>query len=172
MLGFVRKEEKKRRKKMRPIAVVVVSMLLVALAAGTALAQNPITCQPGTPCNGTAGDDAIFGSEQADTIRALGGNDRVDGFLGNDKIFGSTGDDTLIGAEDSDNVKGELGDDTIDLAAFDTPGSTDRGTGGDGDDTFLAEDGNKDFLNCGPGDDIVESFDNGLDVVNATNCES
>jgi Ca2+-binding RTX toxin-like protein len=164
-----------RRSKRGPIAVVVVSMLLVALTAGTALGQNPITCQAGTPCNGTPGDDEIFGSEQGDTIRALDGNDRVDAYRGNDKVFGGTGDDYLIGAEDNDNVKGEAGDDYIDLAAFDisTTGAgttTDRGTGGDGDDTFLAEDGNKDFLNCGTGDDIVESWDQGLDVLSNT-CE-
>jgi Ca2+-binding RTX toxin-like protein len=164
--------------KMRPIAVVVASMLLVALTAGTALAAN---------INGTAGDDIIGPAPfngvpltDADTIRALDGNDTVDGFCGNDKVFGGIGDDTLIGAENNDNVKGEAGDDTIDLASFDTPPysppctdtgpTTDRGVGGDGDDIFLAEDGNKDFINCGPGDDVVERFDDGLDVLSTT-CE-
>ncbi|WP_207956731.1 calcium-binding protein [Rubrobacter tropicus] len=152
----------------RAVAVLLVSMLLVALAAGAALAAN---------INGTANADLIgpgpyngVSLTANDVIRALGGDDRVDPYLGNDTVFGGEGNDTLLGAEGNDNVKGENGDDTIDLAAFDTQGSVDRGFGGGGDEVFLAEDGNKDFINCGPGDDIVESFDNGLDVVHAT-CE-
>jgi Ca2+-binding RTX toxin-like protein len=159
------------------VAVLLVSVLMVALAAGTASAQNVISCPPtGDTCYGTPGDDLIEGSLEADTIRALAGDDRVDGFNGNDKIFGGTGNDTLLGAEDSDIVIGGPGDDTIDLVAFDVPTNpeepapTDRGRGGAGDDIFLAEDGNKDFINCGPGDDIVASFDATVDVISPT-CE-
>ena len=143
-------------------------MLLVALTAGVALAAN---------INGTANADLIGAGPYKgtslsgdDVIRALAGNDRVDAFTGNDTIFGSDGDDELLGAEGNDNVKGETGDDTIDLAVFDSPKALDKGYGGDGDDVFTAEDGNKDLINCGLGDDTVLSFDNGLDVVSAS-CE-
>jgi Ca2+-binding RTX toxin-like protein len=156
------------RQTRRPITVLLVSMLLVALAAGAALAAN---------VNGTANADTIGPGPYkgttltgSDVIRALGGNDRVDANRGNDTIYGGEGDDTLLGTEDNDNVKGQNGDDTIDLAVDDTPNSLDKGYGAAGDDVFTAEDGNKDLINCGTGDDTVESFDDGLDVVNA-NCE-
>ena len=157
----------------RPITVLLVSMLLVALAAGAALAAN---------VNGTANPDRITSPYKqtpsspaitltgSDVIRALGGNDVVDANLGNDKIYGGEGDDTLIGAGQTDTVKGQNGDDTILLALRDTPNSLDKGFGGAGDDVFKAEDGNKDYIDCGTGDDTVESFDDGLDVVKA-NCE-
>jgi Ca2+-binding RTX toxin-like protein len=154
----------------RPITVLLVSMLLVALAAGAALAAN---------VNGTAGADIIGplpykGTSLSgdDVIRALAGNDRVSGSTGNDKIYGGEGDDPdLRGSVGNDTVKGQNGDDTIDLALADTtPNSVDKGFGGAGDDVFKAEDGNKDYIDCGTGDDTVENFDDGLDVVKA-NCE-
>jgi Ca2+-binding RTX toxin-like protein len=152
----------------RPITVVLVSMLLVALAAGAALAAN---------INGTAGVNLIgpgpyMGTSLTgnDVIRALGANDRVNANTGNDKIYGGEGDDILVGHGLTDSVKGQNGDDTIYLARSDTPNSLDKGFGGAGDDVFTAEDGNKDFINCGTGDDTVENFDDGLDVVNA-DCE-
>jgi hypothetical protein len=153
----------------RPITVLLVSMLLVALAAGAALAAN-VT---GTAGNDTIGPGPYKGTSLTgdDVIRALGGNDRVSGYRGNDKIYGGEGDDVdLRGSGENDTVKGENGDDTIDLAAFDTANSVDRGFGGAGDDVFKAEDGNKDYIDCGTGDDTVENFDDGLDVVKA-NCE-
>jgi Ca2+-binding RTX toxin-like protein len=153
----------------RPITVLLVSMLLVALAAGAALAANV----NGTAANDIIGPGKYKGTSLAgnDVIRALGGDDRVSGFTGDDKIYGGEGDDLdLRGSGQNDTVKGQNGDDTIDLARFDTANSVDKGFGGAGDDVLKAEDGNKDFIDCGTGDDIVENFDDGLDVVKA-NCE-
>jgi Ca2+-binding RTX toxin-like protein len=152
----------------RAIAILLVSMLLVALTAGAALAAN---------INGTAATDLIGPAPYKgtsltgnDVVRSLGGNDRVDPYLGNDTVYGGEGDDEVLGAEGNDNIKGENGDDTIDLAVFDSPNAQDKGYGGAGDDVFSAEDGNKDLLNCGTGDDTVLSSDAGLDVVSNT-CE-
>jgi hypothetical protein len=85
---------------------------------------------------------------------------------GNDRVFGGTGDDTLRGAAHSDIVRGEVGNDTIDLAALDTPNTIDQGYDGDGDDTFLAADGNRgDVMDGGPGIDTFFAQDNALDVI-------
>ena len=159
---------RQQRSKRSPIAVLLVSMLLVALTAGAALAAN-IT---GTAAADIIGAQPFKGTALTgdDVVRALGGNDRVDPYTGNDKVYGGEGNDELLGAEGNDNVKGENGDDSIDLVVYDTPNSVDKGYGAAGDDDFYAEDGNKDFINCGPGDDTIISQDPDLDVVNQ-DCE-
>lgn len=157
-----------RWSKRGPIAILLASMLLVALTAGAALAAN-IT---GTTAADVIGAGPYKGTSLtgADVIRSLGGDDRVDAYTGNDTIYGSEGNDNLIGAEETDNVKGENGNDIIDLAVYDTPNAVDKGYGGNGDDDFYAEDGNKDFINCGAGDDTIVTQDPDLDVVNQ-DCE-
>jgi len=77
----------------RPLGIVVVSVLLVALAAGAALAAD-ITCTGG-PCDGTPDPDNIHGSQQVDLIRAMGGSDRIDGNPGDDTINGGPDDEIL-----------------------------------------------------------------------------
>jgi Ca2+-binding RTX toxin-like protein len=155
-LGFVRREEEgedAEGEKMRPIAVFVVSALLVALAAGAALAAT-FTCPGGVPagqtlapCPGaTATDDTITGSNDPDNIMALGGDDTVNAKGGNDRVNGDIGNDRLNGQAGTDRVYGQAGDDVI-----------------------SARDGKRDIIDCGRGDDTVANYDRGLDVVNA-NC--
>jgi Ca2+-binding RTX toxin-like protein len=137
---------------MRPIAVFVVSALLVALAAGAALAAT-FTCAGGVPagqtrapCPGaTATDDTITGSIDPDNIEAMAGDDTVKAREGNDRIDGDIGNDDLNGEAGSDSVYGKAGDDVI-----------------------SAQDGAKDFIDCGRGDDTIANSDKGLDVVNAS----
>jgi hypothetical protein len=150
----------------RPVALFVVSVLVVALSAGAAWAAN---------VNGTSGNDIIgpgpfngVSLDKADLIRALQGNDTVDGFTGNDTIEGGEGEDNLIGAKDSDTVDGGNGKDIIDLAQFDTGGSHDEGLGGNSNDTVKAKDGNHDVIDCGNGKDTV-FYDQGIDSI--TKCE-
>jgi RTX calcium-binding nonapeptide repeat (4 copies) len=99
----------------------------------------------------------------------------------------------LFGAEDSDTVYGEEGDDIIDARLFDTLGSSDRSIGGEGtdlisadddrnppskdvvdggagNDEIFAQDGNKDAINCGDGQDIAHIDGGGIGRVR--NCES
>ena len=50
----------------------------------------------------------------------------------------------------------------IDAASFDTAHSRDRSFGGADADTILAADGNKDFIECGAGEDTVVADANDL----------
>jgi Ca2+-binding RTX toxin-like protein len=173
----------------RPLGLVVVSVLLVALAAGAALAAV-VSCVPGaTTCSGTSQDDYITGTNGVDRIYADVGNDEVyaesgadlvrggegkdylvgdDEGVGNDRIYGSLGDDVLKGEAGSDYLNGEYQDDTIYAQMTDYEG-IDTIFGETGDDSIYAHDGIVDSIDCGAGFDKVR-YDSGIDVV-AVNCE-
>jgi hypothetical protein len=177
------RKRKRRRKegntemKRKALLLLTAMAFTLVLAGGVALAAT-FACTT-NPCNGTSGDDDIFGDDVAETINALEGNDHVDGLLGDDTIFGGPGSDAneggggtrgLVGAEDSDRVFGEHGDDFIDLATLDTPGSEDFASGGPGNDTIHAFDGKQDIIDCGKGRTDHVFYDKGLDTV-SRNCE-
>jgi Ca2+-binding RTX toxin-like protein len=148
----------------RLVKVALLAALMLALSAGVALAATIV---------GTENNDTIVTSStgENDQIFALEGKDWVDPFDGNDDVYGNEGnDDPLRGAEDSDRVYGNSGNDIVDLAAFDTPGSSDQGFGGKGKDRVFAQDGNFDAIDCGAGTSDVAFLDVGLDT--QTNCES
>jgi Ca2+-binding RTX toxin-like protein len=87
---------------------------------------------------GTAGDDVITGTEEADTVFAGGGNDQVFGLVGDDELNGGSGADTLDGGPGSfDTLNGDAGDDTLTLATSDIGGVA---SGGVGNDTLLGSD--------------------------------
>jgi hypothetical protein len=192
-----REEEKTMRKQIRrPLGIVVVSVLLVALAAGVALAAV-VSCVPGaTTCSGTTQDDHITGTNGVDNIYASYGNDEVyaksgadivkggpgqDSLVGddenpstgNDRLYGNGGDDLLSGELGSDYLNGGGQDDTIYAQGSEFWGSNPEGKdtvlGETGDDTIDAHDGFVDSIDCGDGFDEV-IYDSGTDVV-AANCE-
>jgi len=177
----------------RPLSIVVVSVLLVALAAGAALAAV-VSCVPGaTSCSGTTQDDYITGTDGVDNINASFGKDEVhaqggadiarggpgqdylqgdgdlDDLAGNDRIYGNSGDDVLKGESRSDYLNGGDHDDTIYAQGTYLEGK-DTVLGETGDDTIYAHDGIVDNIDCGDGFDEVD-YDSGIDVV-AANCES
>jgi Ca2+-binding RTX toxin-like protein len=100
--------------------------------------------------NGDAGNDTIFGSEDADTV--VGGD-------GNDLLYGNAGDDTMIAGDGNDNLYGQAGNDSMQGNAGD-----DSLRGNDGNDTIEAGDGfdvllgqnGDDSLDGGTGDDSLE----------------
>ncbi len=74
----------------------------------------------------TSGNDSLTGSNGADAIDLLAGNDSYLGNGGNDSIlggdgldtiYGGNGDDTILGGNDSDGIYGEAGNDSIDAGA-------------------------------------------------------
>jgi Ca2+-binding RTX toxin-like protein len=84
-------------------------------AVGTA---NPIPVSIGSgkcpkPYIGSAADDRIDGSSDADRIFGLGGNDLLIGFANDDCIFGSEGADRLFGGPGKDDLFGGAGNDII-----------------------------------------------------------
>ena len=87
------------------------------------------------------------GSQQADTILPLAGDDRVRGLEGSDRIDGDAGNDFLNGNQDNDTVLGGEGNDSL------RGGKQDDGVfGGDGDDSLLGDLGN-DTLDGNAGSD-------------------
>jgi Ca2+-binding RTX toxin-like protein len=93
---------------------------------------------------------SIDGTNDADTIDALGGNDIVFANGGTDFVNGNAGNDTINGGDGDDRLDGGIGDDTI--------------NGDAGKDILRGEDG-KDNLNGGNGDDTIEGG-NGDDILN------
>jgi Ca2+-binding RTX toxin-like protein len=192
---------------MRRTLLLLTTMVTgVLLVSGVAYALT-FTCDsvddqdpdPGE-CQGTPDADRIDGTlEGAEVIKALAGNDKVDGFGGSDEVYGGRGNDVvdgwhssdtiyggsgddgsaegtnfktamnLEGTTASDKVYGGEGDDWIDAATFDTPGSVDRSYGEEGNDRIYAIDGNEDIINCGPGTGDIVRRDVGIDTIN--NCE-
>ncbi|CEL94218.1 unnamed protein product [Vitrella brassicaformis CCMP3155] len=140
-------------------------ILCVAVACALPSSCNPSLrrrLQGGTtapPLVGTEGDDgeaskggyprnkALEGTDLADTMYALGGDDLVRGKKGDDAIFGGEGNDILRGQAGDDTVDGGAGDDEVTGQSGD-----DRLFGGDGKDFINADNGN-DLVDGGPGDD-------------------
>jgi len=97
----------------------------------------------------TDGADEIVGSARANLIRALEGDDIIDGLGGNDRLYGGGGNDTIAGGRGNDRLEGGTGDDTL-------SGDTGNDTllGGDGTDRLSGDSGN-DRLEGGLGDDAL-----------------
>ena len=87
-------------------ATIVLTFGAVLLLAGTAFA---VTRRCPDNCRGTADDDRLVGSAQANTIYAEDGNDRVLGRGGEDALKGGDGRDEVYGQEGNDRVKGSAG---------------------------------------------------------------
>lgn len=123
------------------------------------IAETVITLQP------TIGDQALTGTEDADTLTGDIGNDLISGLGGDDLLSGMDGSDTLLGGDGNDSLLGGAGRDSLDgQAGNDTlsgGASNDRLRGDDGDDLLYGDQGNdlvygangKDSLHGGTGDD-------------------
>ncbi|MDQ3377669.1 MAG: hypothetical protein M3533_12360 [Actinomycetota bacterium] len=133
---------------------VVVFVFTLTVAAGVAFAVTK-NCTGGE-CIGTSRSDTIYGSNGPDTVRAGAGNDKILGREGDDRLFGDRGNDRVNGGEGTDTVKGSTGTDTV--------------MGGPGNDLVRggthkqANDGARDILYCGDGEDTVH-FVRGQDVI-------
>ncbi len=89
----------------------------------------------------------IVGTKNNDYLAGKGGNDHIYGLGGNDTILGGAGDDWLYGGNGNDVINGGPGSDHI--------------FGGAGSDTIYAQDGERDIIDCGAGQDraTVDAFD-------------
>jgi Ca2+-binding RTX toxin-like protein len=168
---------------MAVLAVAVAT--LVVLTGGAALA-NTITCTATVDCYGTddpetmqggAGINYEMGLGDDDVLYGEGGSDGLYGDTqadpsrdGDDKLYGGPGGDALGGGGGSDLLVGGGGNDVIFAKEGTswTPGE-DTVKAGKGDDEIEADDGYKDFIDCGSGTDKV-TFDKNLDKI-ADNCE-
>lgn len=112
-------------KDLRPFGVLVVVVGLLLLSLAAGDALADAEL-------GGRGDDALRGSDLDDRLAGFGGEDRVLGLAGKDGLSGGGGDDELYGGQGSDAL-----------------------LGGTGDDFFETKDGERDYLDCGPGDDVA-----------------
>jgi Ca2+-binding RTX toxin-like protein len=116
---------------------------------------------------GTAGNDYLEGTPDADTINGLGGNDRINGGADVDTINGGDGDDRIIGGIGNDFLNGDNNNDTI----YGGDGA-DTITGGEGNDALYGNAGNNtisggngaDRIDGGINNDILNG-DGGADVI-------
>ncbi|MEV8637887.1 CARDB domain-containing protein [Streptosporangium sp. NPDC051023] len=116
-------------------------------------AENTVVANGlGCTITGTNGNDTgLDGTNSADVICGLAGNDEIEAGGGNDVVYGGPGADTLLGGNGTDTIYAGDGDDTI--------------AGGNGDDTLYGEAGN----DTSKGETLVETllglFDNGADHI-------
>jgi Ca2+-binding RTX toxin-like protein len=101
--------------------------------------------------SGDDGVDAVFGEAGEDSLFGGGGRDQIGGGRDDDGLFGGTHDDTLHGDAGNDLVEGQDGGDTM----FGDAGR-DTLRGGGGADRIFAQDGERDTISCGPGNDEAE----------------
>lgn len=115
--------------------------------------------------DGTQLVNTLIGGDGSATIRALGGNDYVQGGAAADELRGGTGGDTVIGGGGNDSVFGGAGADSLEGGDGNdsiNPGfGNDVALGGDGNDTINTGDGS-DTIDGGIGADSIlggDSFD-------------
>lgn len=132
----------------------------VLLVASVAYART-ISCAGSGPCVGTPKHDLMHGGAGNDQMVGKGGDDRMMGDNGQDMLKGKDGSDTLNGGEGDDSAKGSAGRDVV--------------NGGPGDDIIRGgshggtNDGVRDVLDCGEGDNDLVYYIEGQDTVR--NCE-
>ncbi|WP_135506579.1 calcium-binding protein [Roseovarius aestuariivivens] len=106
--------------------------------------------------HGEAGADRLSGGEGADSLYGHGGDDALDGGAGDDSLSAGQGDDTLEGGDGNDALHGYLGNDSLDGGA-----GADTLFGGYGNDMLTGREAGADavqatdYLNGGPGDDVL-----------------
>ena len=127
-------------------------------------------------------DDLIIGTDGANTFNGSQSNNVYDGKGGNDKIAGNGGHDRLCGAQGNDTVSGGSGNDCLrggrgPTASTAAPATTTSAAAAARLDSrgqwqrhlHVCDDGERDTVNCGSGDDDEVEADQ-FDVINA-NCE-
>src|SRR5215203_2180783 len=121
------------------ILLMVMVVMIGALFAGPQALAKVLT--------GTAGDDTLVGTDGDDRLDGRGGDDTIKGGGGDDTIYGGSGDDTIFPGEGDDDVFAGAGDDLI----------------------FARDTGGKDYIDCGPGFDVVYTIHR--DDRTLSNCE-
>jgi Ca2+-binding RTX toxin-like protein len=166
--------------------------LLVSLVA-VVLALVAVSVAAADRFKGTPGDDTIIGTMGPDVIASLAGNDTIDAEGGDDRVYAGPGNDSVLGGGGNDRIRGGEGEDTLSGGPGNDvlrgrPGN-DTINGGDGNDVIwvgsgadtqnggegndrlhaLANDGQVDRLDCGPGDDVAIVNRNEKETI--LNCE-
>jgi len=157
------------RSNFKLISLMAAASVTMLLSFGQTGWADFIVCSATTQaCNGTAGDDIIWGAGSAiNVIHGLGGNDYIIGgtpapdYLfgddGNDILFGTEYNDYINGGRGNDKYDGYYGDDTI-VEEFwmESPlvSNDDIISGGEGNDYIVGSFGS-DRIHSGPGEDLI-----------------
>lgn len=148
----------------RTVLLLALMALVLCLGAGTALAYGDVgagvtkTCP--TSCEGTSYPDTLRGTNAANHIDGLGGNesptfgDLIQGHGGKDTLHGDAGGDRIEGGANDDVIFGGTGKDLI-IGGI----GNDHINGGSGGDEIRVKDGYKDVVNCEGGSDNVSNRD-------------
>lgn len=138
---------------------------------------------------GGDGEDALFGSTQADNIgggngeddlRGLGGDDALSGGAADDVIRGGDGNDTANGNGGNDDLRGGNGDDELSGGAGDDElnggAGNDELNGGAGVDELAGKAGNDELNGNGGNDDLngganTDDCSGGPGTDTVANCE-
>jgi Ca2+-binding RTX toxin-like protein len=128
----------------RTVLLLVVGALIIALAAGAALAVLRVGNDQPDTLRGTLGDN-----KGQDTLLGLGGGDLLVGRSAADQLAGGFGPDRLEGNDGNDTLDGGRGEDDIFT--------------GSGFDFVYAADGDRDVINCNGQRDYRIVFDESLD---------
>ncbi len=126
----------------------------------------PFDPTPG-PINGTAGDDNLVGTGEADIINGLGGDDTIVGDNGDDTITGGAGNDTIDGENGTGDIavfSGALADYTVVTDASGVTTVTHLNGGADGVDTLT----NVELLQFSDQTINTPPFDPGTGPINGT----
>jgi Ca2+-binding RTX toxin-like protein len=136
----------KEERMKRALMIVALGALMLALAAGVALAALRLGNDQPNKLFGTYGDNV--------------GQDTLLGFGAGALLVGRSAADQLAGGSGPDRLYGNNGNDTLDGG----PGR-DRIFTGFGFDFVYAKDGYKDYINCNGHGNYRLVFDKGLDVL-------
>lgn len=136
------------------------------------ISPDVCTLAPSSRCvDGTDGPDRLVGTKRGDIVIGGAGDDVVHAGDGQNVVYGQWGNDTILTGSYVDTVYGGGGNDVIRTGAgedFVFPGSgRDIVDAGRGPDHVIANDGERDAVDCGPGDDRARVDE--YDVVR--NCE-
>src|ERR671910_3756080 len=125
--------------RIRALLILATTLLGVMALSGAALAATK-TCSA-NPCVGTNGADRLKGTDAKNEIRGLRGSDYIAGKPRADELYGGRGQDEVRAGNGRDRVFGGRGRDQL--------------YGGGGNDTMNAQDGYRDYINCGRGYDTA-----------------
>lgn len=128
----------------RTVLLIGVGVLMLAVAAGAALAVLGVGDNGPNDLDGTTGD-----SRGQDTLLGYGDGDELDGRSAADQLVGGGGPDRLEGKDGNDTLDGGRGEDRIFT--------------GSGFDMVYAADGVEDTINCNGQRGYRVVFDRNLD---------
>ncbi len=149
----------------RTVLLLATTALALLVSAGVALAVGDdvgagVTKTCKTDCVGTTYPDTLKGTNVANRIEGLGGDesptfgDIIQGFGGKDTLYGDAGGDRIEGGTGDDVIVGGSGENVL------IGGSgNDLINGGPTGDTIRVKDGYKDVVNCKGGNDTVQNRD-------------